>query len=337
MRKILKSVILALLLFSSVAWAAGEEITPYKYSEKLPIYEIPSSSRFTIFRHEVDTPDLVYYLTKPQNNQFPIVVLCEGSSDKSNVSSIIHFHRYFLQECLDVGAAVLTVEQWGIDGREVNAEEWIKHYTRSQRLEDHRLIVKHLLANPIEGWNGEFIFIGVSEGGAIVTLLSAEYAHVTTATVNWSGAGDWSWREELWGFLQNLILMNPECPHDIKLSECSSCLEMIGSRNNYDSLMDSMLANPNPNEFFLNMTHMYHADALSFPKPSYEKIIKPYLVVSGALDTIIDSSDLFVEKAKRADVPVTYLRVSDMDHYVRKRPDVIEASFAWLEQQITGS
>ena len=44
----------------------------------------------------------------------------------------------------------------------------------------------------------------------------------------------------------------------------------------------------------------------------------PYLVVAGVKDSIIDSSDAFVRRAKEVGVPVTYMRISDMDHYVRK-------------------
>lgn len=32
--------------------------------------------------------------------------------------------------------------------------------------------------------------------------------------------------------------------------------------------------------------------------------------------------------------PITYLRVEDMDHYVRRRPDIIEQSFEWLKHQL---
>jgi dipeptidyl aminopeptidase/acylaminoacyl peptidase len=51
-------------------------------------------------------------------------------------------------------------------------------------------------------------------------------------------------------------------------------------------------------------------------------------------DSIIDSSDAFVRKAKEIGVPVTYMRISDMDHYVRKKEDVINDSFAWLKKHL---
>jgi len=335
--KLLHRNLIVFFLFSTIAHISAicEEITPYKFTETLPEYEIPKSSRFTTKRQKPGAPEIVYYLTKPHHNNFPIVILCEGSSDENNIASAIHFHRYFLKDCIDLGAAVLTVERWGVDGNQIDKDEWIKHYTRSQRLEDHRNVIQCLKTKQlIQGWNGKLIFIGVSEGGPLVTSLSAEYSVDTIATINWSGAGDCSWREELWVFIQNLIRMNVECPHSFYLNECQSCLEDIGSKAKYDVLMNSILKNPKTDEYFFGMTYLYHSDALVYPLPEYQKLTKPFLVVGGALDTIIESTDAFVQKAKNNQCPITYLRISDMDHYVRKRPDVIEASFAWLEKQI---
>ena len=57
-------------------------------------------------------------------------------------------------------------------------------------------------------------------------------------------------------------------------------------------------------------------------------------MVNCILDSIIASCDLFVYNARQADVSITYLRIDDMDHYIRKRPDVIEQSFDWLKEQL---
>ena len=332
--KILRSFGILLLLLTQLSLWSDEEITPYKFEDELPTYEIPASSRFMVDRSGEPDNDIVFYRSLPESNNYPIAILCGGSSDKEHISSIIHFHRYFLQECRNLGLAVVTVEQWGIDGDEVDPEEFILHYTRSQRLRDHKEVINHLKANPFEGWNGKFIFIGVSEGGPLVTSLSTEYAEDTIATINWSGAGDWPWREELWAFLQQLIEMNPDCPHSFPLSECDTCFELLTTREKYDALMDLILENPTAEEYFLNMSYLYHNDAQTYPNCNYEMLSRPFLVVSGALDTIIESSDEFVAKAYANGAPVTYMRISDMDHYVRRRPDIIEESFSWLRDQM---
>ena len=107
------------------------------------------------------------------------------------------------------------------------------------------------------------------------------------------------------------------------------------SRKAYDKAMDETIKNPSADLQLASMTYKYHADALNtYPKPAYEKMKTPYLVVAGVKDSIIDSSDAFVRKAKETGAPISYMRISDMDHYVRKKEDVIKGSFEWLKQQI---
>jgi len=330
-----------ILPFSSItASDVQDEITPYKFTDEdkgVPLYDIPVSSRFTAQRITEGAPPLIYYLSKPHEHSYPIVIMCGGSSNKDQIESIIHFHRYFLQEFKDRGVGVLTVEQWGVDGKKINAQEFVNHYTRSQRLQDHQQVIEHLKVNPPFGWNGKLIFLGVSEGGPIVTTLTEKYGEVTIATINWSGAGDWSWSDELWTFLQYLILENPECSHKLPLSDCSTCLELMISKESYDTQMDLMIQNPATDQYFLNMSYKYHADAIFYPKPHYQKLQRPFLVVAGAKDSFIESSDAFVKKAKCANVNITYLRIVNMDHYIRKRSDIIQQSFDWLDKQIMNS
>lgn len=241
-----------------------------------------------------------------------------------------------MQEFLDLDVAVITVEQQGIDGDQINAQEFMNHYTRSARLHDHQLVIEHLKLNPPVGWNGKIILLGVSEGGPIVTTLTEKYCNITIATINWSGAGDWSWRDELWIFLEGLKKNGPwflkllfYCPRWV------SCVPYFPKdRSDFDTCMDQTLADPTANKEFLGMTYMYHADALLYSQSEYEQIKTPFLVVAGAQDTIIDSCDAFVQKAKTAGVNITYLRIEDMDHYIRKRPEIIEQSFQWLSRQL---
>lgn len=341
--KISGLLLIGCLCFSSVI-ASTIEITSYKFTDEernnaYPDYEIPSSSRFTIKREAADAPDIIYYFSKPQRQSFPIAILVGGSSSENDISSIIHFHRYFLKEFLDLGAAVITIEQQGVDGNNINKLEFMEHYTRSQRLQDHRSVIQHLKNHPPVGWNGSLIFLGCSEGGPIVTTLTADYASNTLATINWSGAGDWCWREQLWAFIadifQNIpwhVALRAHLPSWMPYS-LDLCLPQ--SRKEYDQAMNEAIKNPTTELKIAGMTYKYHYDALIFyPKPAYEKMKTPYLVVAGAKDTIIESSDAFVRQAKDASVPITYMRISNMDHYVRKREDVIKESFEWLKQHL---
>ena len=341
------AIIISIIFYSNLAFAANE-ITPYKFSDAehqngFPEYKIPESSVFSVARSQNDAPNITYYFSKPkQSKEYPIAIFCSGSESRESVSSIIHVHRYFLKEFLDLGAALITLEQWGVNGNQVNVDEFMQHYTRTQRLIDHRTVINHLLKNPPKGWNGKLLFVGVSEGGPLVTALTAEYPDITLATVNWSGAGDLSWREELWAFLVGMRdeMLN-SIPWHIKIRSYlpswmpySVNLHLPKTRIEYDEVMDKTLTNPTPEKELMGMTYMYHADALNWPEIDYKELKSPYLVVAGDKDTLIESSDEFVRKAKQAGANITYLRVDGMDHYVRKRQDILDQSFEWLKKLV---
>ena len=102
------------------------------------------------------------------------------------------------------------------------------------------------------------------------------------------------------------------------------------NRDEYDVLMNAIAQEPTHKNEFMGMTYMYHADAMIFPKPDYQRIRTPFLVVTGALDSIVASSRQFVQKAQNVGAPITYWEVPGMDHYVRKRVDILDQSFEWL-------
>jgi hypothetical protein len=68
-----------------------------------------------------------------------------------------------LEEFLDLNVGVITVEQRGVDGNAIDAKEFMEHYTRSNRLKDHQVVIESLKRNPPTGWNGKFLFLGVSD------------------------------------------------------------------------------------------------------------------------------------------------------------------------------
>ncbi len=71
-----------------------------------------------------------------------------GLSLEDDISSIIHFHRYFLEEFLDLGVEVITLEQQGVDGHKINKTEFMEHYTKSNPLIDYRTFIEHLKKHP---------------------------------------------------------------------------------------------------------------------------------------------------------------------------------------------
>ena len=323
-----------------------DEITPYKFDrdennkplnvKNIPAYDIPASARFMAPRAEQGAPEIIYYLSSPNATSYPIAIICGGSTSIENIGTIIHVHRYFLQEFMDLNVGVVTVEQWGVDGEKIDAGAFMEHYTRSQRLQDHKDLISHLVACPPQGWNGKLIFLGISEGGPLVTTLTAEYTAMTVATMNWVGAGDWPWRDELWIFIEDMRKNAPWWANlwDLMPRWLPFAPDLPRNRDEYDARIDEIAANPNMDRFFLGMSYKYHADTMEYPAPAYQKLRTPLQVVAGAQDSAVHSSDAFVQKAQEAGVNVTYLRVANMGHYVRTRPDIIKKSFDWLVEQM---
>lgn len=297
-------------------------------------YDIPSSIRFTLDREGSSSP-LVYYFGQPDPpDSYPILFLCEGSSSKGALKSVFWFREYFSEKIQPLHVGYLTVEQWGIDGNTIDEKEFWNHYTRSQRLDDHLKVIKDLESHPPQGWNGKLIFIGVSEGGPLVTDLSTIYPH-TLATINWVGAGDWSWDDELWQFFEHWkqnsfwIRLYDAVPRWLPFSS-----DIPQTRPEFDALVDHIISNPTPDQWMGGMTYFYHADAFLKPPIDYHKIRSPFLVVKGTTDSDIESCDQFVQKALEVGAPITYFRIEGMDHWLRKRPDVIDQSFDWLKIQM---
>lgn len=308
----------------------------FPLSAKADQYNIPPSIRFTVER-ENNESSIVYYFSPPDSidKSYPILVLCEGSTSKGDIGSVFFIRNYFVERVEPLRVGYLTVEQWGVDGNQINEEEFWTHYTRSQRLKDHMQVIHHLEEHPPAGWNGAFIFVGVSEGGPLVTDLSIMCPN-TIATINWSGAGDWNWADELWQFFDHWkknsfwIKLYDAIPRWIPFSS-----DIPSTRWEFDALVQEIIANPTPDLRMGGMTYLYHADAFQTPSTDYNKIKTPFLVVAGAEDSIIDSCDQFVQKGMDAGAPITYFRVDGMDHYIRKRPDIIDKSFEWLRLQLS--
>ena len=166
-------------------------------------YDIPTSIRSTCTRKNTSS-EIVYYFQAPALNQsYPILILCGGSSSKESIGSDFFMFELFRNKVAALNVGFITLEQWGIDGNSIDEDTFFNHYSRSQRFQDHMQVMEYLENNPPDGWNGKLIFLGVSEGGPLVTQLTTS-CHNTLATVCWSGAGDWPWADEVWVFFEDM-------------------------------------------------------------------------------------------------------------------------------------
>lgn len=335
------------LFFCALSHLTWAQITPYQYTDAeaqkgLSPYTVPAECKFSAPPLEEGPPKVNFYLSKPTSaHTYPLVLLCGGSSSRKDIQSAIHLHRYFLQQLLDLRCGVITVEQQGVSDTHVDPTEFMNHYTRSRRLSDCKAVIEHLRKHPPIGWNGKFVFIGVSEGGPLVTQLTADYQLNTLATINWCGADGLNWKEELWLFIdsmRDILVGSLPWYHKLRLklpSWAPFALQLPTTRQDYEQIIYAITQNPTYSKEFMGMTYAYHVDALNWPLTDLPKIKTPFLVVGGAKDPAITSIDTFVRNAEKAGMPITYFRIEDMGHSVRKRPDVLERSFKWLKHVLS--
>jgi pimeloyl-ACP methyl ester carboxylesterase len=283
------------------------------------------SARMSIIND--DKTETVFYLTTPQHQRFSIAVVCEGSNTQDDIESVWRLHQYGQKDLADMGLAILTIEKQGIDTDKIDRDRFFAHYTRSRRFHDHVAVIDHLLKKPPVGFNGRLIFIGASEGGPLVNQLSIHYPQ-TIAIINWSGAGDWSWPDEIWAWGQQ---MRKE--HPILSGLYGWWHKVPKTRAGFDAVMTETLRDPSDKRWFLGMTYRYHADAIKTPALEYRKIQAPMLVVCGTKDSLIHSCDSFVEKAQVAQARITYWRIEGMEHRIsQNKENLIPRSFEWLKQ-----
>jgi pimeloyl-ACP methyl ester carboxylesterase len=103
------------------------------------------------------------------------------------------------------------------------------------------------------------------------------------------------------------------------------------NKTDYYKIVDRIKKNPTPKKWLGGMTYLYHADAFQQKPPAYSRIKSPFLVIIGSQDPLFPSTEDFVKKGTKNKMNLTYLKIQGMDHYIRKHPDVIAQSFAWLK------
>lgn len=289
-----------------------------------------SFDTYSIKRNSVESSNVTYFVSKPKDvTSYPIVIMVGGSTDKQSLDSIVNFQHYFESDLNINHLGTLAVDKWGIDNQVINESIVMKHYTRTQILNDYQQVINYIQKNPPKGWNGKLAILGVSEGGPIAEKL-AENNKIITAVVLWSGAIDASWRDTLW--LDMHEIYNTVCiPLKNPIADCYD----VETKDKFESRIDYILTKPSSESYFFNMTNMYVADGVTFPRPDYAKLEnKNVLVVTGAKDTIIEASDDFNKKSKQNNVKIDYWRIDNMDHKIRNRPDLISNTFIWLSNQL---
>ena len=249
---------------------------------------------------------LICYIETPQAHiSYPLVILIEGSHvQEQGPQSVLRIHNKFAEAILKANCGLITVERRGADGDHIDSSIYHRFNMPSQRLEDHLRLMTHIRGTFPEGWNGQFVIIGGSEGGPIAIKLA--YATDPSACIALVGCGDQSFKEYIWNFIQFMQASG------VPLSN-----ELPADRAAYEALCEMMKANPDPNQWWLGQTFLYWADALDQTEEREFLGLKcPVLVVAGSEDLECPSTDRLIEKACQNNQDVTYLRIKGMGHNV---------------------
>ena len=140
----------------------------------------------------VDERELIYFVDRPLGGaKAPALVLIDGSSCVGQLRSNSR-HHYRPSPDRPAAYGRIMVEKAGVDhfaehGAECT-DEFRKHYTIDQRVEDHLRVFQHMRANA-DWWNGEVLVWGWSDGGDIGAQVLAYYPDVTRAVLGAMGGG----------------------------------------------------------------------------------------------------------------------------------------------------
>lgn len=286
-----------------------------------------------------DGSEIIYYLRAAFDSQqeYPIVVLCEGSYQwREPIKSIKRMHSFFVPFLDSCNASLITVEKHGVDGDHIDEELFHQYNTVSQRIEDHLNVLCALENQHMPGWNGNYVLIGGSEGGAVISELMLKRSEAVVAVINYAGIGAYGFNEEMWAWLHQKRIQDSFIDRLIAKFYCW-WENMPATREAYDRLADEIIQNPSPEKWRFGQTYKYLADAfLRGPTPQEFYSLKiPMLVVIGTQDPFIESCDEFIKQANAQGMPVTYWRIADLTHGIAaSRPDLFPKSIEWLQKNI---
>lgn len=261
-----------------------------------------------------------YFDAPPHAETFPIVFFILGSQ----CESVAEWHEMLKPKghLYDVG--FVTLEKHGVYSiDEINMAEYNLTNSRDYRIHDHLHFIKQLREGLIQGWNGQLVVCGGSEGGMIAAALAARCPEVV-ATIILSSGGGFSTAEEMTYALRGHLA-----------DQCDTKEEL----DHYDQLLQlkmvEMMQDPSPYKEFLGYTFKWWSCHLRYQTiDDLLQIECPLFYAHGTEDEVIpiQSADrayeILLESGK---TNMVYRRIEGCNHQAHlTHMHVFDEAFQWL-------
>lgn len=263
-----------------------------------------------------------YYDAPPHAESFPIVIFILGSQ----CDSVAEWHQMLKPHAHKYEVGFITLEKQGVYSvDEIDLEEYDATNSREFRIHDHLHFIRQLREGLIQGWNGQLVVVGGSEGGMIAAALTARTPEIVATMVLSSGGGYCSVDEVTMALRRHLF------------DQCESEQELNYYMNQIALKFAEMSQDPSPYKSFLGYTYKWWACHLKYHTlDDLLQIECPLYYAHGTEDEVIpiESADHAAEILRKSGkTNFVYRRIEECNHQVHlTHMHVFDEAFEWLHQ-----
>ena len=222
--------ILSLLLF-----------TPSLLSQTIETFIVPRP----------DGSEIIGYFHEPKDCvQFPVMIVCQGSYVSSKtVQSCRPLFDKIVKNFGMLPIGILAIEKRGSYQDRCDLVEFNEYNTVTNRINDNITVIQ-ALQDIIDGWNGNLIMMGGSEGTFVASEVAEHLQHQVVALVLFAGGGYQPFKEEI---IEGLLRQ----PWYIRwyIRWC------LGSEQDIRNQFVVMTEDPSATKMWAGQTYRYWADA----------------------------------------------------------------------------
>lgn len=270
--------------------------------------------------------EIFYYLQRPTDAKFPILLIMQGSDCNSVYKGISSFSEFLKK----IGVARLDVEKYGLkkDTQGCPAT-YLENNSIDQRVQDYLRVMQSIRKSE-PNWNQELWIAGGSEG-AVVASIVVSFVPETKKLVLMASGGGITMRKDM------LLLQEKEMRKQGKPED-----EIQNSLKQTNELMNAMKLNPVSYKTWSGETNTYKwwASILDILPLNYLVDLSiPIYIVHGT-DDIAASVEGSRETAKKFQelhkTNLTYDEYSGLDHHWKDNKgnshvgEVVEKIFSWI-------